>query len=197
MAESPFKDFIDKLPPERKPLSEAERKESMMVGRELWKKGMQYYVEGLASACRGLEDDSSSTTIFINNLQHEKKGVREELLQHPDTTDLVISLVRRARDRITHRTSTAICDMDVYEFSPGEITKLERRNVPLKGVDEYERIGNKLIASPIMSKDAMKARAQETRERYEPNKEELRELLDMLALSKPASFFIKHSRYPA
>lgn len=190
----PIEEFLEQAAAERKPLSEQEKEEAMVVAREVWKKAMEY-AESPASSNRGLEDKDSHTSISIYKNPRPQEFRFGELLD--PNTDLVITLVKTARDANTFRTSTAkTADMDIYIFSPSKVTKLERRMVPTK-VDRYVATGDRIQTVPVVNKDANRQREQETQEGYHPKKEDLQDLLNKLSSAKTVAFLIKNSSWPA
>ena len=166
MAEDPIGDFLRKVTAERKPLSEQERKEAMKVGKEIWSKAAEK-TKGRDSAVLELIQPDCTTIVYVSNPRHIDSKYNKALLQDSNT-DLVIDVLRFTQGLKMTR-------QDIYDFSPGKVTKLERHTSqadhPASTEDPELALRNYI----------KRVKEQTTEEQYDPGKQDLQSLLDLVS----------------
>jgi hypothetical protein len=179
MAEESVDDFLKKVTAERKPLSEEERKEAMVVALQVWKIAMEK-TNGKNSASLSLDNNDRDSRIYINieNPRHQDSSYNKALLV--PNTDLVVGIsgsgVGRGRE------------MHQYEFSPGKVTKIVTTNPPPEmHMSKYLGNENTLQQLLVMSEAAKRRNALVTRERYHPDKKDLQSLLSIVSSARESS----------
>lgn len=170
--EKSIEQFLEELPAERKLLSEEERKEAMVVAREVWKKAMEK-TKGQSSISLKAEIAGGEQSIVLFT------GEKVETF-HPENprTDLVIN-VNPPMDKDGNAISSIVHQ---YRFAPDEVVK---RTVDMSAqrsinVNQFLEIKNPVERTNIIER----ARAQQMEEVYHPDKADLSGLLAAISSVK-------------
>ena len=181
MPEVSVDEFLEKAATERKPLSEEEKKEAMVVARKVWRAAIEK-TNGKDFVLLKKETPNAHTYLNIDTHIDKNSPNRKE---YPNT-DLIISVYREIRDAKGQMNTV---EMSVYSFSPEKVTK--RTFSPDSDMTEYDKsyYSSKIIGSPehdlAMSKYWQASKERSTQEVYHPDKADLTTLLQNLSSAKP------------
>jgi len=173
MAESPFKDFVNKLPVERKPLSKQERNDVLKVARDVWREAIEKS-GGKSSAALRMEIPDGSTQIITLFM---KERIAEFHPENPHT-DLIIN-VNYPLD--SNKNPILPLIIGQYRLAPNEVIK---RNIDMsrqKPIDVSQFRG---MDSVQYAKALERINAQLIAEEYHPDKVELAVLLKSISSTK-------------
>lgn len=179
MAE-PIEEFLEQAAVERKPFSEQEKKEAMVVARKVWVKAMERGEEARGSGMLTLEEPLSRKHVFIYDKESSKRVGLHKIGK--TNIDLVIAVVTEARDK-EEGPMSPVGD-DAYYFSPDEVTKASK-SVELPDTKILDKIDRHPIQLDIlMSKYQRRLNERRVEEFIHPDEKELSQLLDLITVAR-------------
>ncbi|MDO8621384.1 MAG: hypothetical protein Q7R31_03870 [Candidatus Levybacteria bacterium] len=179
MAE-PIEEFLEQAAAERKPFSEQEKKNAMIIARKVWIKAMERGREARESGMLVLEEPLSRKHVFI----YDKESSRRAGLQKigKSNIDLMIAVVAEARDK--EECPMSLVGDEAYYFSPDEVIKVSK-SIELPDAKILDKIDRHPAQSDIlMSKYQRRLNERRVEKFIHPDEKELNQLLDLIIVAK-------------
>ena len=180
MAEGQLEDFINKLPAERKPLSEQEEKEAMIEAWKLRDLAKARIRKGKYMAILEGKDGDKGFIIYINLLKAEDP----KLSGVPQDSDVSIDVLWKAKDSKGRNIDQSF---DFYYLSSSSVAKvITTPPQDRDALEETDFIEDSLRREAAVRKRTLLSREQATQEIYFPDKSDLRTLSKLIASAQEA-----------
>lgn len=183
MPEESIDEVLRKATAERKPLTDQEMKEAMVVAGEVWKKAMERtkeFKEGEPPTLRE-EDDKGRTYVYIDP--------QKQRLDLIDSPDLRIQVSRQTRNNNGQHNPAWT---DIYKISPTSVTKTHQEHTANEGVlQQALSTEDPLQMESALNDYHQKMKEQGIQESYHPDRADLQRLLVLVSSAKPVVSSVK------
>jgi len=188
MSEDNLDKFLDNATKARE-LSAQEKKEAMMVARDVWKKSQEILGGKKDTAILKKEEPLSRKYITVSTAWDANSQIGEKVREMGGNADLVVGVITEGRDKKEEPMKPT--DTETYYFFPDRVIK-ESKSVELPTEDNLDYISSldALRGQRAMGRYQGVLNQRRTTKASRPDKVELQSLLDLVSSARESSSLV-------